>query len=75
MSIPSQQAADLPKTHVLITDSPYYRNGPQQARPRDGTFTAGTEVALIQNNGSYSIVQTAEGVTGYVATAALQPIE
>jgi hypothetical protein len=32
-------------------------------------------VALIQNNGSYSIVQTAEGVTGYVASAALRPIE
>jgi hypothetical protein len=75
MSIPSQDAADLPRTHVLITDSPYYRNGPQQARPKDGTFTAGTQVALIQNNGSYSIVQTAEGVTGYVASAALRPIE
>ncbi len=75
MSIPSQNAADLPKTHVLISDSPYYRNGPQQARPSDGTFSAGTEVTLLQNNGSYSIVQSAEGVTGHVATAALQPIE
>ena len=62
-------------THVLKADTPYYSSGPQQARSPDGTFQAGTKVVLIQDAGSYSEVETEDGITGYVATDVLKPIE
>jgi hypothetical protein len=35
-------------THVLIKDAMYYRDGPQQARPPDGTLATGTLIELIR---------------------------
>ena len=64
-----------PLTHVLTSDTPYYSDGPQQARPPDGTLAAGTSVAVIKNQGSYTVIQTADGVVGYVSSAALAPKE
>ena len=37
---------DDKSTHVIATDAVYYKGGPQQAQPPDGTFKAGTKVAL-----------------------------
>ena len=62
-------------THVLQRETEYYLDGPQQARPPDGTFRAGTKVMLLQESGSYSVVQTEDGITAYVSTASLQKIE
>ncbi|MED5463698.1 MAG: hypothetical protein VX699_03520, partial [Myxococcota bacterium] len=35
-SIPSQNAPDLPQTHLLKSDAPNNRNGPHPPRPPDG---------------------------------------
>lgn len=56
----------------LTRDVPYYRTGPQQARPPDGTLRAGTRVILIYDGGSYSRVRTEGGVEGYVSTDAIE---
>jgi hypothetical protein len=61
-------------THELIEDEVYYIDGPQQARPPDGTFAKGTKVVLLQDNGSYSQVTSETDITAYVATGALKPL-
>jgi len=62
-------------THVITADTVYYMTGPQQARPPEGTFKAGTKVAIIQDAGSYSAVRSADGVQAYVSTASLRALE
>ena len=62
-------------THELIKDEPYYTTGPQQPRPPDGTFKAGTKVVLVKEAGSYSQVTSETGVTAYVSTASLRQLK
>ena len=50
----------------------YYLTGPQQARPPDGYFEKGTRVRLVSGAGSYSVVESETGVTGYVPTDSLE---
>ena len=62
-------------THIIQTaGEQYYLNGPQQARPPDGTFPKGTRVRMIRNAGSYSIVQSESGVTAYVTSTCLKAL-
>ena len=61
-------------THVVHADSVYYTTGPQQSRPPDGTFKAGTKVKLVREAGSYSLVESEGGVAAYVSTGSLAPI-
>jgi hypothetical protein len=69
---PALKASDL--THVVTTDTPYYKSSPAQGRPADGTFKGGTKVLLLMPMGSYSQVQAESGAKGYVATESLKPI-
>ncbi len=62
-------------SHELIRDESYYLDGPQQMRPPDGEFKAGTKVTLTENAGSYSRVVSEDGIEAYVVTDALEPIE
>lgn len=55
-------------------DTPFYLDGPQQARPPDGTLTAGTRVTLVSAAGSYSQVILPDGRKAYVASDSLQPL-
>jgi hypothetical protein len=52
----------------------YYLGGPQQARPPESRFKPGTRVQLVRKNGSYSVVQSENGITAHVATGALKAI-
>ena len=61
-------------THVVSIAAEYYTTGPQQGRPPDGKFEAGTNVTLIESAGSYSRVRTSAGDEAYVATDALKPL-
>lgn len=61
-------------THVIIDSAVYYKGGPQQARPPDGTFEAGTKVTLVRKAGSYWIVRSERGIVAYVASGALRDI-
>ena len=69
---PALKAADL--THIVTTDTPYYKSSPSQGKPADGTFKSGTKVLLLMPMGSYSQVQTESGTKGYVTTESLKPI-
>ena len=62
-------------SHVITIRSAYYTGGPQQARPPDGELMKGTRVRVLENAGSYSVVRTADGIEGYVSTAAIGPAE
>jgi hypothetical protein len=61
-------------THTVTSDTEYYRDGPQQARPADGILAAGTRVRLVQESGSYSLVESSDRMQVYVASASLQPL-
>ena len=60
---------------VAFPDTVYYLTGPQQARPPDGSFKMGTRVALVLDEGSYSLVTSESGVIAYVSSGVLRLIE
>jgi len=62
-------------THTITADTEYYRDGPQQARPADGTLAAGTMVRLVSESGSYSLIETSDRMRVYVASDSLQPLK
>lgn len=62
-------------THTVAVDTQYYRDGPQQARPADGTLAAGTMVRLVSESGSYSLVETPDRLHVYVASGSIQPLK
>lgn len=70
-----EQSAREEFTHELTKDESYYITGPQQARPPDGTFKAGTKVVLVREAGSYSQVKSETQVTAYVATGSLKALK
>jgi hypothetical protein len=67
--------ADEAFTHTISVDTEYYLGGPQQAQPPDGTFKAGTKVKLVEEAGSYCVVESEDGVQAYVAADAVKPVE
>ena len=60
-------------THTITTQTEYYTTGPQQGRPPDGKLAADTEVNIVRQAGSYTLVETADGVQAYVASDAVKP--
>lgn len=62
-------------SHELTRDEPYYLNGPQQARPPDGEFKAGTKVLLENEAGSYCYVTSEDGIRAAVASGSLKPLQ
>ena len=58
-------------THVISVEAEYYTTGPQQGRPPDGKFSAGTNVNVIEEAGSYTLVRSKNGVEAFVASDAL----
>jgi serpin B len=71
---PDKGASDS-STHRLVAKAVYYEGGPQQGRPPDGHFAAGTRVTLIRDAGSYALVRSDGGVEAYVATDVLHPLD
>ena len=61
-------------SHTISVETEYYLGGPQQAQPPDGTFTAGTKVRLVEDAGSYCLVESEDGVRAYVAADAVKPV-
>jgi hypothetical protein len=58
-------------THTVIGETPFYLDGPQQARPPDGVLAAGTAVTLVEAAGSYALVLLPDGRRAYVAAGSL----
>lgn len=67
-----QHAAPEGSSYVLTVDAEYYTSGPQQGRPPDGTWKAGTRVILLQKSDGYSLVADREGTQAYVNTESLE---
>ena len=60
---------------IVARDTEYYIGGPQQAKPADGNLKKGTRVRLVREAGSYSLIETENGIVAYVATTSLQRID
>jgi NitT/TauT family transport system substrate-binding protein len=71
---PPATAPSTSFTHALTQDEPYYLTGPQQGRPPEGTFNAGTKVKLLESGGSYARVTAEDGTTAWVASGSLKPL-
>jgi hypothetical protein len=61
-------------THTIVSETPFYLDGPQQARSADGLLAAGTRVTLVSSSGSYSQVVLPNGRRAYVAADRLSPL-
>lgn len=59
-------------SHVILNETEYYTTGPQQGRPPDGTFSAGTKVRIVRDAGSYLLVRADSGVEAFVASSAVR---
>ena len=59
-------------TYVIDHPTTYYTGGPQQGRPPDGTLPNGTRVRVIRDEGSYTLVETVDGMEAHVATDCLK---
>ena len=59
-------------SHVITAETEYYTTGPQQGRPPDGKFPAGTKVNIVKTAGSYTLVRDRDGVEAYVAADAVE---
>lgn len=62
-------------THTVNIETPYYELGPQQGRPADGVLSSGTKIKLIESAGSYALIVTESGITGYVSVNDIKPVQ
>jgi len=62
-------------SHVIAAEVEYYTTGPQQGRPPDGKFPAGTKVNIVREAGSYILVRSQDGVEAYVSGDAIKETE
>lgn len=69
------KSSDSTASHVVAAETEYYTTGPQQGRPPDGTFPTGTKVNIVEQSGSYVLVQSAGGVEAYIAADAVEQQE
>ncbi len=69
---PADQKVENPWTYQVVTRTPYYKDGPQQMRPPDGQLEPGTWVRVIQEAGSYVLIETQQGLRAYVDRSALK---
>ena len=56
----------------IFVETEYYLTGAQQGRPPDGTFPAGAKVKILEEAGSYTLVESKSGVKAYVAADAIK---
>lgn len=61
-------------TYTVVIETPFYLDGPQQARPADGLLPAGERVTLVRTAGSYAQVMLSDGRRAYVAADSLKPL-
>jgi hypothetical protein len=73
--LPQEALVQRQFTHELVRDEPYYLAGPQQGRPSDGNFRAGTKVVLMQEEGDgFARVADAAGVNAVVSIESLRKL-
>jgi hypothetical protein len=67
-----QPESAISSGHALAANTEYYLDGPQQARPPDGTLKAGTKVMVIEDAGSYCRVRSEDGIVAFIAADAIK---
>ena len=75
MGLPVEPPAVAKNNHVIQLAAVYYTTGPQQGRPPDGKFPAGTLVTVLKEAGSYMLVESKDGVVAYVASGSVKPVD
>jgi hypothetical protein len=55
-------------TYIISYETVYYLSGPQQSMPPEGKFKVGQRVRLLQDAGSYSLVESEDGIIAYVSS-------
>ncbi|MDG1894358.1 MAG: serpin family protein [Fuerstiella sp.] len=71
----SNLLSDSEFSQVITAETVYYTTGPQQSRPPDGQFPAGTQVNVVEESGSYVLVKSEGGIEAYVAADAVREQE
>ena len=71
----AHQSSDSEISHAIVAETEYYTTGPQQGRPPDGKFPAGTKVNVVEEAGSYVLVKSDGGVEAYVAADSVKQQE
>ncbi|MEE2756883.1 MAG: hypothetical protein VYA30_09485 [Myxococcota bacterium] len=61
-------------THLVTEKTEFYLDGPQQARPADGTLPAKTRVRNLANHGSYCFVETVAGRRMHISTNSVRAL-
>lgn len=61
-------------THTVTLAVEYYKDGPQQGSPPDGTLESGTKVKIIEEAGSYVLIKASNGVDAFISADAISPI-
>ncbi|QDV23166.1 DUF1559 family PulG-like putative transporter [Aureliella helgolandensis] len=69
----THESPDSELSHVIAAETEYYTTSPQQGRPPDGKFPAGTKVSIVEEAGSYVLVKSEDGVEAYVGAGAVKP--
>ena len=64
---PKANRVPLVANAVITSKTVYYVGGPQQSRPPEGEFTAGTKVTIAKMNGHYLLVTDKKGLTAWVS--------
>ena len=66
LSVPKANQVPLVADAVITASTAYYVSGPQQSRPPEGQFDAGTRVTIAKRNGAYLLVTDKKGLTAWV---------
>lgn len=61
-------------THAVGVVTEFYRTGPMQASPPDGSVQQGLKAILVEDGGSYVYAAFENGITGWVIRSALVPL-
>ena len=67
LPMPKEQEVPLVADAVITSKTVYYVSGPQQSRPPEGEFAAGTRVTIAKMNGAYLLVTDKKGLTAWVS--------
>ena len=67
LPMPKEQEVPLIADAVITSTTFYYVSGPQQSRPPEGEFAAGTRVTIAKMNGAYLLVTDKKGLAAWVS--------
>ena len=59
-------------THLVASDTEYFKNTPREDQPADGSFAAGTKVCVVTEGEKYVVVKSTDGIEGYVTFDSIQ---